>query len=69
MILRNGIVTENYVYSLFNSIFSNVGQNGKYWMVRDGGIFADSDLPQGFYLELREPTRYIHTGSVSFSSG
>jgi len=38
-------------------------------MVRDGGIFADSDLPQGFYLELREPTRYIHTGSVSFSSG
>jgi len=33
------------------------GQNGKYWMVRDGGIFADSDIPQGFYLELREPTR------------
>jgi len=33
------------------------GQNGKYWTVRDGGIFADSDLPQGFYLELREPTR------------
>jgi len=33
------------------------GQNDKYWRVRDGGVFADSDVPQGFYLELREPTR------------
>ena len=44
------------------SLFS--GQNGKYWTVRDGGIFADSDLPQGFYLELREPTRYTTRGSI-----
>jgi len=33
------------------------GQNGKYWCVSDGGIVCDSDIPQGFYLELREPTR------------
>jgi len=35
------------------------GQNGKYWTVRDGGIFCDSEIPQGFYLELREPTRML----------
>eukprot|EP00088_Acartia_fossae_P066962 TRINITY_DN8325_c0_g2_i4.p1 TRINITY_DN8325_c0_g2~~TRINITY_DN8325_c0_g2_i4.p1 ORF type:complete len:505 (+),score=168.65 TRINITY_DN8325_c0_g2_i4:109-1623(+) len=33
------------------------GQNDKYWVPRDGGIFCDSDTPKGFYLELREPTR------------
>ena len=33
------------------------GQNGKYWQVADGGIVCDSEIPQGFYLELREPTR------------
>jgi len=35
------------------------GQNGKYWRIRDGGIYADSDVPQGFYLELREPARML----------
>ena len=33
------------------------GSNGKYWQVADGGISCDSQLPQGFFLELREPTR------------
>jgi len=33
------------------------GQNDKYWVARDGGIYCDSDTPKGFYLELREPTR------------
>ena len=33
------------------------GQNGKYWQVAEGGISCDSQLPQGFFLELREPTR------------
>ena len=33
------------------------GQNDKYWCVKDGGIYADSEVPQGFYLELREPAR------------
>ena len=33
------------------------GENGKYWQVADGGISCDSTLPQGFFLELREPTR------------
>lgn len=33
------------------------GQNGKYWHCDSEGITADSDTPEGFYLELREPTR------------
>lgn len=34
------------------------GQNGKYWRVDGEGIAADSDTPtDGFYIELREPTR------------
>merc|ERR1719385_262287 len=33
------------------------GENGKYWQSADGGISCDSQLPQGFFLELREPTR------------
>jgi len=33
------------------------GQSGKYWQVTEGGIVCDSELPHGFYLELREPTR------------
>lgn len=43
------------------------GQNGRYWSVREGGIFCDSELPQGFHLELREPTRMsIKTASGQF---
>ena len=34
-----------------------LGQNGKYWQVVDGGIACDSETAQGFYLELREPTK------------
>jgi hypothetical protein len=33
------------------------GQNNKYWHVDSEGVTADSDTPEGFYLELREPTR------------
>lgn len=33
------------------------GQNGKYWHVDSECVTADSDVPEGFYLELREPTR------------
>ncbi|KAF2903734.1 hypothetical protein ILUMI_02442 [Ignelater luminosus] len=33
------------------------GQNGKYWHCDSEGVTADSDTPEGFYLELREPTR------------
>lgn len=33
------------------------GQNGKYWHVDNEGVTADSDVAEGFYLELREPTR------------
>ncbi|KAK7861730.1 hypothetical protein R5R35_008703 [Gryllus longicercus] len=33
------------------------GQNGKYWHVDGETVTADSDTPEGFFLELREPTR------------
>lgn len=33
------------------------GQNGRYWQVNGDGIAADSDTPEGFYLELREPSK------------
>lgn len=34
------------------------GQNGKYWRIDGDSIIADSTSPvDGFYLELREPTR------------
>lgn len=35
-----------------------LGQNGKYWRLEGDGISVDGDAPRdGFYLELREPTR------------
>lgn len=33
------------------------GQNGKYWQSGEDGISCDSEVPQGFYMELREPAR------------
>ncbi len=33
------------------------GQNGKYLHFHDDGLSADSEDPQAFYLELRDPTR------------
>ncbi|GBP30804.1 Protein singed [Eumeta japonica] len=33
------------------------GQNGKYWHADSESVTCDSDTPQGFHLELREPTR------------
>lgn len=35
-----------------------VGQNGKYWRIDGDGVSVDANVPiDGFYLELREPTR------------
>lgn len=34
------------------------GQNDKYWHADSEGVTVDSDIPSdGFYLELREPSR------------
>ncbi|KAK6643057.1 hypothetical protein RUM43_004560 [Polyplax serrata] len=33
------------------------GHNDKYWHADSENVTADSDVPEGFYLELREPTR------------
>ncbi|XP_046989522.1 protein singed [Schistocerca americana] len=32
------------------------GQNGKYWHVDGESVTADSDAPEGFFIELRDPT-------------
>ena len=55
------------------------GQNGKYWHVTADGISCDSEVGQGFSLELREPTKmcikttagnYVVAGkNGSFSEG
>lgn len=33
------------------------GSNGKYWHADGESVTCDADSPQGFLLELREPTR------------
>ncbi|KOB75201.1 Fascin, partial [Operophtera brumata] len=33
------------------------GQNGKYWHADSESVTCDAESPQGFHLELREPTR------------
>lgn len=38
-------------------MFIYTGQNGKYWHGDGEGINCETDTPEGFYLELREPTR------------
>lgn len=39
-------------------VFWFIGQSGKYWRLEGDGISVDGDAPRdGFYLELREPTR------------
>lgn len=30
---------------------------GKYWHADSESVMVDSDVPESFYLELREPTR------------
>lgn len=39
-------------------IYCATGQNGKYWRIDGETVSVDGDTPtDGFYLELREPTR------------
>lgn len=38
------------------------GQNGKYWHCDGETVSAETDNPEGFYLELREPTRICIKG-------
>jgi len=33
------------------------GQHGQYWQTNADGVCADSDTPEGYYLELREPSK------------
>lgn len=48
----------NANYSWINLPFFCVeGQNGKYWHCDSESVSAETDNPEGFYLELREPTR------------
>ncbi|KAJ2945823.1 hypothetical protein O0L34_g4726 [Tuta absoluta] len=41
------------------------GQNGKYWHADSESVTCDSDTPQGFLLELREPTRLAIRAAAS----
>merc|ERR1711994_1180057 len=46
------------------------GQNGKYWHVTADGICCDSEVGQGFSLELREPTKMcIKTSAGNYEVG
>ncbi|CAH1389345.1 unnamed protein product [Nezara viridula] len=38
-------------------VFFKGTQTGKYWHVDSEGVTVESDTPEGFFLELREPTR------------
>ena len=43
---------------LMINILTKTGQNGKYWYADSEGVTVDSDMSsEGFYLELREPSR------------
>lgn len=44
-------------YLLIATMFVLPGQNGKYWHADSESVTCDADSPQGFHLELREPTR------------
>lgn len=35
----------------------HLGQTNKYWHANDEGVSVESDVPEGFFIELREPTR------------
>ena len=37
--------------------FEFAGQNGKYLHFHDDGLSSDAEASQGFFLELRDPTR------------
>lgn len=39
-------------------LFLNLGHNGKYWHTNpDNSISVDAEFSQGFYIELREPSK------------
>lgn len=56
-----GVVYFEYRWAWPISAITNLlifsGQNDKYWHADSEGVVADADTPEGFYLELREPTR------------
>jgi len=52
-----GIAYKRYLSYYWHSFPSCAGQNGKYWHVDGESVTADSDVPEGFFLELRDPTR------------
>ncbi|XP_065338861.1 protein singed [Cloeon dipterum] len=39
------------------------GQNGKFWHCDGESVQADTDTPEGFYIELRDPTRISIKGA------
>jgi fascin 1 len=54
-----------FFYFFFISVlifFFFPGQNGKFWHSDGESVTADTDTPEGFYIELRDPTRICIKG-------
>ena len=51
-------ITEMSLWHSFTVLsLLGIGQSGRYWQINSDGITADGDTPEGFYLELREPSK------------
>lgn len=60
------------IYFFLLNLFYISGQNGKYWHADSEGVTVDSDISSdGFYLELREPSRICikHTDGRYLTAG
>jgi hypothetical protein len=53
----HGTDYEMYISYYCHLFLLCAGQNGKYWHVDGESVTADTDVPEGFFLELRDPTR------------
>jgi hypothetical protein len=43
------------------------GKNGKYWRTAGGNVTCDGEHPEGYFMELVEPSRMrIKTGDASY---
>lgn len=57
IVFFKGIIVFIWHKSLLLYIVFFSGQTNKYWHANDEGVSVESDVPEGFFIELREPTR------------
>ena len=55
--MTSGCVCDLPNYILWGNTKKIAGQSGRYWQVNNDGITASGDSPEGFYMELREPSK------------